>query len=101
MPLQTTEKDSRTLQKADRINKIAILAKMSRWDTDSRTLFSVMTVCVCVWQVNYQSFNGVEIISTSVYDSPSLQYNVRTTESTSIGIHVWLLTVFQSQHITA
>jgi hypothetical protein len=46
MPLETTEKDGRTLQKADRINKIAELAKVSRWDRDSRTLFSAMTMCV-------------------------------------------------------
>jgi hypothetical protein len=46
MPLETTEKDGRTLQKADRINKIAELAKVSRWYRDSRNLFSAMTMCV-------------------------------------------------------
>jgi len=31
MPLETTEKDGRTLQKADRINKIAGMPMVSRW----------------------------------------------------------------------
>jgi len=47
MLLETTEKDGRPLQKADRINKIVELAKVSRWYRDRRNLFSAMTMCVC------------------------------------------------------
>jgi hypothetical protein len=52
--------NGRTLQKADKINKIAEMAKVPRWDRQPYLIFCHDTVCVCVcvcvcvWRVNQQ-----------------------------------------------